>query len=483
MLDLSRTVGAHCVLHPAALDPRLCTALVQRLEAAGFDDAVDRYPRWYRSNQRRVLDDAHLAHTLEHHLAHLFPGPLTVEGQSWAWRGINPRLRACRYLPGQTFRIHQDGVHHAADGAQSLLTFMVYLDGPESFQGGQTRFFSGPSDEGEPLAVVHPRTGDAIIFDHRLWHDGAVVTSGVKHVLRSDLMYQPRNATVGHRHRGYIWRVRQGRDGVLVSGGRDATLRQWRETPEGWNTFEVLSGHQGSVMDVAQDTDGTWWSTGRDGTVRQWRDGLNMQTVALPMTTGTRVVHTQGGLCVAGNSGALCHLEPTCGDAARSVPVHDGWVWGLAALQKGTWLSAGDDGVAISTREGILLKRNLGSPAHALAMDGAGAAWVGLRNGDAVKVACTDLTVLARVPIHHGAVTDLQRSQGLLWSAGEDGAVRAWDARTMQCVAHHHHENFVRSVAVLHDGRTVSAGYDGVLRTWSAIRRNTREPHGTQEQL
>jgi hypothetical protein len=37
---------------------------------------------------------------------------------------------------------------------------------------------------------VVPRTGMALLFQHRVWHEGCEVTSGVKYVLRSDVMYR-----------------------------------------------------------------------------------------------------------------------------------------------------------------------------------------------------------------------------------------------------------------------------------------------------
>jgi hypothetical protein len=40
--------------------------------------------------------------------------------------------------------------------------------------------------------VIVPRAGDALWFQHRLLHAGNPVTGGVKYVLRSDVLYAPR---------------------------------------------------------------------------------------------------------------------------------------------------------------------------------------------------------------------------------------------------------------------------------------------------
>jgi hypothetical protein len=57
---------------------------------------------------------------------------------------------------------------------------MVYLN--EGFGGGTTRFHDFDID-------VRPRTGHALLFQHRLLHEGCEVASGTKYVLRSDVMY------------------------------------------------------------------------------------------------------------------------------------------------------------------------------------------------------------------------------------------------------------------------------------------------------
>lgn len=37
--------------------------------------------------------------------------------------------------------------------------------------------------------MVRAQAGDVLIFDHRLLHEGAAVTSGVKYAVRTDVMY------------------------------------------------------------------------------------------------------------------------------------------------------------------------------------------------------------------------------------------------------------------------------------------------------
>lgn len=102
--------------------------------------------------------------------------PVVLEGRRPV--GLNERLRFYRYGPGQRFAPHTDGCVRRANGEESLLTFMIYLNADA--RGGETRF--------EQVSVA-PATGLALVFDHYLPHEGAVVTAGQKYVLRSDVMF------------------------------------------------------------------------------------------------------------------------------------------------------------------------------------------------------------------------------------------------------------------------------------------------------
>ncbi len=57
---------------------------------------------------------------------------------------------------------------------------MLYLN--DDFTGGATDFH-------DFAASVTPRTGMALLFQHMLLHEGATVLTGVKYVLRTDVMY------------------------------------------------------------------------------------------------------------------------------------------------------------------------------------------------------------------------------------------------------------------------------------------------------
>ena len=180
------------LLHNFLDDPQ-CQAEIARGEAVGFGDAPVTTARGMvmrkdiRNNDRAMLDDQTAALALWERLRPHAP----PEIGPWRPVGLNERLRYYRYTPGQRFAPHRDGHFAREDGERSFWTFMVYLD--EGCEGGQTRFFGDPVGWGtspEIFVDVRPTRGSALLFRHEWLHEGAEVTRGVKHVLRSDVMFR-----------------------------------------------------------------------------------------------------------------------------------------------------------------------------------------------------------------------------------------------------------------------------------------------------
>ena len=166
--------------------PDECAQHIRRSEGEGYEAATIStrggavMNTAIRNNDRLIVDDPQLAQTLWQRIQPFVPSPL-FERQAI---GLNERLRYYRYEPGQTFKPHQDGSFKRDNGEKSQVTFMVYLN--DGFGGGSTNFdLRYPHGEVE----VVPRAGMALLFVHSFRHEGAVVTSGAKYVLRSDVMY------------------------------------------------------------------------------------------------------------------------------------------------------------------------------------------------------------------------------------------------------------------------------------------------------
>jgi prolyl 4-hydroxylase len=153
-----------------------CEAMVGRAERMGFEAAPITTAAGFvmrpevRNNERAMFDDVELAADLFARIREAVPARLCGRRPV----GVNERFRCYRYTPGQRFKAHYDGAFQRNRSECSELTFMIYLN--DGFTGGQTAFL-------ELAADVAPRPGMALLFE------GCAVRSGVKYVLRSDVMY------------------------------------------------------------------------------------------------------------------------------------------------------------------------------------------------------------------------------------------------------------------------------------------------------
>jgi hypothetical protein len=139
-----------------------------------------------RSSTTAVLRDEGLAAELYQRIREHVPARMSAEIAGARVKmdvaGVNLPLRIYRYEPGQHFGLHQDQSYAGAASTRSLLTLMVYLN--EGFQGGETDF-------PEQARTITPKTGTALLFQHKLLHAGKRVIDGIKYVLRSDVLYRP----------------------------------------------------------------------------------------------------------------------------------------------------------------------------------------------------------------------------------------------------------------------------------------------------
>ena len=161
-----------------------CSEFIRIAESIGFGEAPITTSQGQvmrkdvRNNSRVMKDDPELADQL---WRRAMPWVVTPWRNSMAV-GLNERFRFYRYEPGQRFAPHFDGAFERQDGEKSEFTFLIYLN--DDFVGGETRFFK------PGVFHVQPRTGSLLIFHHPQLHEGAVIESGTKYVLRSDVMYR-----------------------------------------------------------------------------------------------------------------------------------------------------------------------------------------------------------------------------------------------------------------------------------------------------
>ncbi|QWT19357.1 2OG-Fe(II) oxygenase [Bacillus sp. NP157] len=481
---LPRSLGACAVIH-GFLSPAECDALVARAEARGFESAERDYPPSYRNNDRQVIDDPELAAWLMRRLAELADGaiePMLPQDirDNWRLKGINERLRLCRYRPGQQFRIHQDGVHHRGHGCRSMLTFMVYLTDGDAFEGGDTLFYAaGPSNGQDVVARLRPRIGSLILFDHGIWHAGEALTRGVKHVLRSDLLFERAGASgecpgVTPHHLGYIWTLAALQDGRLASGGRDGRIRLWHG--DGSHSA-TLAGHDQSVLGLCEAQPGVLASVSRDRRLRVWdvESGRCLRTEVAHEAAALSIARVTPQVLATGGADHRVQLWSVAGDRLRTLAGHQGWVWGVASLGDHAVASASEDGSLrlwdLDSGE-CIAQRTLGNPlrtVHAVPKPGKPGDYdvaVGDESGGVTlwRMEGGAMSLAGAFKAHSAAVRRVRfMRDGSLATCGEDNALRLWHIPSMVLRNEHVLGNFVTDVAELCDGRRVSCGYGGEL--------------------
>ncbi|MDG5490255.1 2OG-Fe(II) oxygenase [Psychroserpens sp. SPM9] len=164
------------------LSVEACSNYIEKAELQNFEEAKVNMQgnqvmnKMVRNNDRLLFFDTNLAEDLWLKLKPFVPESI---GSSVAI-GLNEMFRIYRYEAGQRFKMHRDGSYERNDTEFSILSFLIYLN--DDFEGGETEF--------RKIATVKPKTGMALVFHHPVRHEGKEIISGIKYVLRTDVMYK-----------------------------------------------------------------------------------------------------------------------------------------------------------------------------------------------------------------------------------------------------------------------------------------------------
>lgn len=170
------------------LSPRETPRLLADAIRCGFQEQVFHPPHIPEIRFRAMGDFPDWAGLLFGRLTPVLPAfqpflPQNEQTRESLWQpiGVNERFRFYRYDTFNQFAPHQDYAFVRSDDEQTWLSLVVYLN--TDFEGGETRF--------EDL-TVRPTQGGALVYPHPFWHEGAIVLSGQKIILRSDILYRRR---------------------------------------------------------------------------------------------------------------------------------------------------------------------------------------------------------------------------------------------------------------------------------------------------
>jgi len=166
-----------------------CQQWIDQTEKHGYEPALvnvgygqQRLMTDVRNNDRCILDSDEMADKIYQRIKDFVPDKFNAKNKV----SLNERLRFLRYRPGQKFEAHFDGSYYRESGPKqgerSYVTLQLYLN--EGAKGGETTFFVNKKEYN-----VTPKTGMVILFQHNILHQGTEVETGLKYVVRTDVMF------------------------------------------------------------------------------------------------------------------------------------------------------------------------------------------------------------------------------------------------------------------------------------------------------
>jgi Rps23 Pro-64 3,4-dihydroxylase Tpa1-like proline 4-hydroxylase len=129
------------------------------------------------SYNRVILISDEYANLIHKRISHILPKHYRED------ISINTYFRFSKYVPGEYFSIHKDGLNQNREGKRTIMTVNIFLN--NECEGGSTSFYD---DNHKKVVSVFPKVGTGAIFDREIYHSGDRVTSGIKYLFRTDVM-------------------------------------------------------------------------------------------------------------------------------------------------------------------------------------------------------------------------------------------------------------------------------------------------------
>lgn len=474
ILDYSEVVVGRCFLIKGLYSDQLCDSLVKFSENKGFASADDKYPLSYRTNLRAWEDNESLSSTLYSLLmnelkANDFDVLVTSES-------LNTRVRYCKYQSSQEFKIHRDGVFYKDADTFSQMTFLLYLNESDEYQGGDTRFYSEHSEASKVLSIKGDK-GDVLLFDHDLWHSGSVVESGDKYILRSDILFrEEKEDELDQYHNGYIWKLLKYQDG-FITASRDKSIKVWDTS---FNLKQRISDHTASVFDciVVEDS---LFSVSRDGDIISYKkDVHSCWEYWKKEVTGHGTCLSINEISIEGDRYLITTGVDGCNriwdkelNLLRQFQCDDDWIWNTLIIDRCVFSISGSGSVIkheiifdnlnrLSTKLGNTSKIS-NDGLRCLDSIGTNKIVIGDEGGRLSIMNAIDMKLLNSKLVHQGIIRDVCTYENSFITGGEDEKVLKVtdDLNSTQEIAKH--SDFVTSLAVVEDG-VYSTGYDSNIK-------------------
>jgi WD40 repeat protein len=321
--------------------------------------------------------------------------------------------------------------------------------------------------QGSVLSLIEMKNGELISGGSdgtlRRWRDGEPVGDGKLIATRQ----------------GDVSSLIELRNGELISGGEDGSLRRWRDGKPVGDGMPIATG-QGRVLSLVELKNGELISSGTDGTLRRWRDGKPVGD-GKPTASGQEVVLSlitleNGELISGGADGTLRRWRDgkPVGDG-KPIATGQGSVFSLIGLKNGELISGGTDGTLRRWRDG----KPVGDGKPIATGQGRLYHLIELKNGELISAGVNGTLRRWRdgkpvgdgKPIatgRGGALSLIELKNGELITGDVDGTLRRWrdgkpisDGKPIAT----RQERMLRLIE-LKNGELISSDVDGTLRRW-----------------
>ncbi|WP_438712064.1 2OG-Fe(II) oxygenase [Aquimarina muelleri] len=436
-------------------DEEIQTILQSRIE--NFESAIGHYPKYYRNNDRIVEDNPLLSSMLFNRLKDITAFKKEIKDKVI---GINERIRFCKYQKDQLFSKHQDGTYYPSSTSESKFTFLLYLNGAECFEGGYTEFYTSKIDE-HPIKTIIPKKGKLIIFDHKIWHKGALVTQGNKYILRSDIIIEKQNKTT--HHDGYIWNLLKLNEDRFLSCGRDTKIKLWNTDLELLNTISI---HSKSILKMICFNESEFISCSRDFTIKRWDlSGKIISVILFDEMILNIKIDINKNIIAVGTSGKLYVLNSDL-NILKTIKIHEGWIWGLSIKSDNTIITCSEDNTVNETNIRLGVTKCIythDQPLFCLSTLINNIIYIGSKNGILLKF-FMNTKKINKIKAHNDIIRSIICHNERIITCGEDNKVILTDKKLYKTEEMLNSDNFIQDIAILKN-RIYGAGYNGVITT------------------
>eukprot|EP01091_Cochliopodium_minus_P006902 TRINITY_DN16865_c0_g1_i1.p1 TRINITY_DN16865_c0_g1~~TRINITY_DN16865_c0_g1_i1.p1 ORF type:complete len:251 (-),score=61.89 TRINITY_DN16865_c0_g1_i1:9-761(-) len=199
--ELEGGLEGYGIILKNVLSRKECKKILEISESIGYGNlGKGNTGNAYRGNRRLQIHDIdeRLGKEIWRRISHYIPLSEEIpEDGKFIFDSINPRYRFAKYYEGNGFAIHVDKPTVFEKDICSVYTVNIYLNDLSNEQGGRTRFYKKMTDK-VPVAAAGGEAGSIAIFKQSLFpyspvHDGEKVNSGLKYLMRTDLIYKRQN--------------------------------------------------------------------------------------------------------------------------------------------------------------------------------------------------------------------------------------------------------------------------------------------------